>query len=517
MVEVPRGVTFWLTAVSVMILCIVNGIQYVFGLFAPEIKESLSYTQAEINLLFSCLYIGSNILLVPFSIFLQSFKIHRMLLCSAFLGTLMWILVMLSVDKKIPSSIVSMTFYFLFLGLSMGAYFICALVAMGPDVIPKSIYIVLSGVLVTGYGLGGAIFTAIYQAFFIGQLPEFLLAVSIASFVSGIWAAGQVYYWRKGLEGRRIDGYEVIGDGKLTDPRKKDVLDDDAASVMGDDTRMRSGTEVKRREEEFFANKNGQNGGDESSNLLEENGKNYQEGIVTSNNSLLNKLPVTVFQRVGMVSLAIMKTPTFYLLCFMMISYTGIGATYAGNLGSMVNSLGRDEDVIIDMELIFSIAQVVGRIIFTILNSVKTPFHRAYLLVALNLCLGLICLINYGVANFTILPYAIAGVAMFYGAGWCLLPSALLFLPHPEEISISWSLVAVSGGIGPLVVGQVVGRLYDSKAPEDSIYCDGEHCFQNGNLFMGILGLIAAACGLLFRYLIRNQEAPKDSEAIVGH
>jgi len=582
---VGAKIGFWTTVMSVVTLCLINGIQYVFGLFAPEVKEALNYTQAELNLLFSALYVGSSILIFPISLFIQNIGIHVVVFFNGVIAAAMWLLIKFSVDHTIASNIGSMTVYFLLLGYALGANFLAALVVIGPDVVPGRFYVIFVGVISCSYGVGGAIFTVLYQQFFLGDLSNFLIFVAAAFFISGVWATFQVFFWRRSLEGRTVDGYETIDSSRPEKqhshqplPQDAETASVDGVSLYGDDMRMRTGTDLRKRQENHphpddpfadsaAAGASYQNGGsyqnagshpgsdyptqhhetqDPFADPPDHKGREAEDPFadpapasrdrfgdddgderqpLKGGSDAASVVETTqeppkenAFRKVLRISSVILRTPAFYLLYFTMITYTGIGATYAGNIGSMVMSLGEDEHTIIDMELVFSLAQVGGRVFYTVINTIpKTPFHRSYLMFTIQVGLAVTCFVNFGVANVAVLPFAIAGIAIFYGGGWCIIATNMLFLPHPEEVGIVWGLLTSASGVGPLIVGQVVGRMYDANAPEGTIFCVGEICFKSGNLFMAILAVVAAFAGLLFRYLVRNHEPPKDSKQIVVH
>lgn len=466
-----KGLFIVIIVILMFFVCLCAGTLYVFGLLAPDLKNALQFSQEAINLMFSCVYIGSGILIIPVSLFGAKIGPLKLLAVFVVLCGLCWTLVILSTKHLIPYNAAAFCVYFCLIGLSLGSYFLVLLFWLMPR-IPPTWAATIQGGMIACYGVGGAACTLIYMFVYEANMPvglvQFMMLLALLYTVPTAFT-GVLMLIYQCREAARAPPAPELADSK---------------HVQQD-----AGAEVEAL------------------------------------------LPATAEPSILQVVLAQLKTLRFWLLFVLMLGSCAIGAGIQANLGNIVLSLDGEQRTISYLEIVFAVAQAVGRVLVTILISLRLRFLPRVLLLPLPpICCVIACFIYFVPNTLSVLPVLVAFGAFAYGAMWSIAPTIVSFLPHGTRyglvcflcgsLSLSslarraavwflqrcgrsfgevWGVLSVGTGVGPITLDAIMGRLYDMFVPPGQLLCKGFVCFQWGFVLLGSTGvaLVVAACVLL--------------------
>mmetsp|Transcript_29894 Transcript_29894/g.42024 ORF Transcript_29894/g.42024 Transcript_29894/m.42024 type:complete len:420 (+) Transcript_29894:153-1412(+) len=163
---------------------LVGGSLYLFGVYAPQLKDEMELNQTQINDIGAGMFLGGCLLLWPVSYISDNYGPKIPMIAATVVGTLSYLMIYLDVQDvfDLPYSVI----FILFAGI--GFYVIAMFTVILPTV--KTHYEdhpnMVSSFLQTFYGLGNVMWPLLYKYAMGLSLGTGMLVLSIAALVGGI-------------------------------------------------------------------------------------------------------------------------------------------------------------------------------------------------------------------------------------------------------------------------------------------------------------------------------------------
>lgn len=197
------------------------------------------------------------------------------------------------------------------------------------------------------------------------------------------------------------------------------------------------------------------------------------------------------------------KSAKFWLVMFSLTISFGISVNFYNNSGSIVLSLGGSNTAVAHIMICFAVAQIGGRLIYSVLQTMVMQrwgaFWYALLLLSSAVISISVSIGSYAINSvFYMYIFSIAnGIA--YGALWSMMPfvsfSAKMYPSalrrhNVQDVQI-YGLVCYAPAIGPLIFDSISGYMYDRHTKgSSSNNCIGDVCYKDFFLLAAVLQVL---------------------------
>jgi hypothetical protein len=236
---------------------------------------------------------------------------------------------------------------------------------------------------------------------------------------------------------------------------------------------------------------------------------NRIQPLLNNSNTILIKPSVTIFNRVWIALLLLIRNVYAWILFSLLLFMSGAGLVEINNIGNIVQSLNGgavDHDYSTKLLTVFSVCNIVGRLIM--LSSDFIKIRRGYwlLLSCLFMCIG--HTLNAEILSSKsdmIIPMVFIGLS--YGSLWCIIHviTAEIFIPADNfPMNIGW--IAASTGIASAIFNSVAGKLYDMNNSNGDNNCVGTACYHSTYILCSASSAVACllAIPVIFKTTIPN-------------
>eukprot|EP00743_Colponemidia_sp_Colp-15_P004393 GILK01004738.1.p1 GENE.GILK01004738.1~~GILK01004738.1.p1 ORF type:complete len:480 (+),score=62.30 GILK01004738.1:64-1440(+) len=170
--------------------CLCAGTLYGWGAYNKVIKDDIMfYSGSEINLINSMALVGQYMGFIP-GFINDRWGPNVGTLYATTLCSLGYLLVYLQLSTKFVESSAMMCFFYLLIGQGSVSLYLPAIMANVRN-FPSSVRGVIVGIVVSGFGLSGALFSAVYKSYYqpTKDVPTFLLMLAIVIAAVGVLGA----------------------------------------------------------------------------------------------------------------------------------------------------------------------------------------------------------------------------------------------------------------------------------------------------------------------------------------
>lgn len=447
-----------------LFMCSVSGVSYMFGVISPSLKDSMDYSQTEINMVGTMANIGGNLGLIG-SLFYNYFGTRPSCILAGLLIFSGYFLIYCSAMKWIWGNYILMGLFFMTMQNGTSTSYTTALSTNIMNFSQRSRGLVV-GTMAACIAISSALFTGIYSFIFKKNLNPFLLFMAIC--------AGSVPL------------VATIFMNVINDPKEQQVKSDESLVINQDnaDMDLESLTIVENLSPTYGT----EDLSKQKANLIKNASKSTHEQI---------------FQEVHTIHMLL--TLDFWLL--FIVFFSGVGSTYViiNNLGAIVLSLGAQDGAQNALVILFSLFNFAGRIITGILSDLLARHvNRITFLNTAVLCIGLV---HYGFsfASIPMMYPLIIFLGLVYGALYSMIPAFLSDRFGQKYFSINFSVACLAPSCGSYLLATLLaGAIYDLNSKGSSKRCFGRRCYQMTYLICTAICIFAFIIGLFLMYRSRR-------------
>lgn len=444
----------WVCFIVSNLVVIGGGLFYVFGLYAPYVKSALLFKQSAINLFGAFAYSGSGLSGYPFTRFYHRFGPRVTMIVLGVLLSMSMLGVWAMLEGKLVKSVPLMALFFFVLGSAMGGLWLTTIFTNDHNIVEAK--------------KNDSTTTTLYWK------------VLVSAFLTAAFGLGGTIFtlvYKYAYEDKPISDFILFQSIALAVTALLGFL------FMG----LVTSEEEERR-------------------LLSQSSINFEPDSIDWSDT-----PVT--RSVGHVLKVILSDYSFWGPYIFFFLGTGIGGTYIGNVGMIVNALAASEtpsQIQSSTEtqiIIFSVAQTVSRVIYlACISHPKIGGHLVnmpLIMMTLPIFMLIASLIIYFHQTLATVSYITALIAIGYGAIWSLFLTLLSFVPinqsDPKESALAVGLLMSAPAISGIVFGQITAAFYDTEAKNanTALVCLGELCYKNAYILFIASSVISTVCCLL--------------------
>jgi Nodulin-like/Major Facilitator Superfamily len=508
----------WASLAAGLIIEAVSGGTYAFGVFSPQIKAVLNYTQQEIQTVGSAGSIGYYIAIVA-GLAIDSIGVFASMIIGSLLSFIGYFLWYLSASNQIASN-VSLVSLYSFLA-SQGAVWVGTCVIFCGAINFRKNTGTIVGILKSLSGLSASFLTLFYSNMFRPNVNNFLLFLSIIGSVAPFLCSFllKLAPIEKGskpmslFEQKKITflyislvvlslyiisislslslnalstnvGYPLgmvailllISGASLYQPRQKENTDVETQESKADClSKNEQGASLPRQKENTDVETQESKADCLSKN---EQGASFFEGLFSLD-----------------------------MLLVFLILFTGVGSGVAiiNNLGTLVQSLGGEsnqQDVYVSL---VSFSNMVGRLLFGFLSDFSSPrLRRPWFLLVCVTSMGLCCIL-LAFANLNLLYLGVIWAGVSYGGFWTLSPSFLFEIFGPSNFASMYAISILGPAIASYVLGTTLAAtIYTMNSPPGSTICVGPSCYRDTFLILAGLCFFGSICAIFLSLRCRH-------------
>ncbi|KAL6067870.1 hypothetical protein QOT17_008555 [Balamuthia mandrillaris] len=441
----------------------VGGLFYSFALFAADLKDVEHYNQKQINLIGAICYVGAEALQWPVGILIERYGARKMAIVFSFFPIVGYTVAYVCVVYARASLLPLMAMAWAVVGLGVASFFMPSFMILRSWYRPEHKER-LSGLLMVIYAVAGMVGAVVYgeiDADKKSKLEYFILSLAVSSAVCFL----------------------------LNFPFLREAPSKGYHSI-NEDTSLLAAKQKHAKEEEELS---------------------HHEKPKASARQ--------VFGSLWNVIRSLVVDPFFWLMFFALFVNYGTAVNFYNNAGSIALSVHGEDSDASRIILVFSAAQLVGRLLFSFLASINlldprnkvkiedltlqqqqkranvaAMWRTVLLLVSsgiLTLESFLAAFISYDVK----LLYVFVSLnGLGYGGQWSMLPGVAdpeVMFPgkHLSEPQL-WGVILLAPAFGPLLFDLMSGSLYDKHTEPNSDNCYGHKCYAQ---YFLIAGLVLAA------------------------
>ena len=480
----------WASLAAGLIIEAVSGGTYAFGVFSPQIKAELNYTQQEIQTVGSAGSIGYYIAIVT-GLAIDSIGVFASMIIGSLLSFIGYFLWYLSASKEIASN-VSLVSLYSFLA-SQGAVWVGTCVIFCGAINFRKNTGTIVGILKSLSGLSASFLTLFYSNMFRPNVNNFLLFLSIIGSVAPFLCSFLVKLARIEQGSKPMSLFEqkkitflyislvvlslyIIS---ISLSLSLNALSTNVGYPLGMvailllisgaslyQPKQKENTDVETQESKADClSKN-------------EQGASFFEGLFSLD-----------------------------MLLVFLILFTGVGSGVAiiNNLGTLVQSLGGEsnqQDVYVSL---VSFSNMIGRLSLGVLSDFSSPrLRRPWFLLVCVTSMGLCCIL-LAFANLNLLYLGVIWAGVSYGGFWTLSPSFLFEIFGPSNFASMYAISILGPAIASYVLGTTLAAtIYTMNSPPGSTICVGPSCYRDTFLILAGLCFFGSICAIFLSLRCRH-------------
>eukprot|EP01091_Cochliopodium_minus_P018499 TRINITY_DN7523_c0_g1_i1.p1 TRINITY_DN7523_c0_g1~~TRINITY_DN7523_c0_g1_i1.p1 ORF type:complete len:482 (-),score=105.48 TRINITY_DN7523_c0_g1_i1:62-1507(-) len=445
---------FFILFISAIVM-LVSGLQYIFGVFAPQLKTIFNYSQTEINLIGTLGNFGIYLAILP-GIMFDKFGPRTTLIMGAALLLIGYALVWLAADTQFVRSPFLLG-VFLFVAGHGGGCGLATMASCSVNFDKKQVGKVL-GLLLACFGMSTALFSQFYRWFFSPDAVKLLFFLSVST--SSVLLIGSFF----------VDYTEA------------------AKIKIAEDKLLKQTEEIENKyEDEVILSTSNKKKVEWSDN----------ETKISDSNSLIKE----PYKNPEMTYFQAMKTLNLWLIFISLGIVGGGGLVFLNNAGTLVIALGGKEGGQTTLITMFSIINSFTRMFAGFLsdrlsNHLSRPFF--FLFASIFMTIGMVYM---AFANLKMLYFGVIIVGVAFGTNFALMPVLVSELfSRTYYFAGIFGIIKLAPGIGSLIFATLLaGKLYDIEAEKQGVVdCIGQVCFRNIFLLCGFFCFLS---GLLSFFL----------------
>ncbi|KAL6044138.1 Nodulin-like domain-containing protein [Balamuthia mandrillaris] len=484
-VMVGTGTRRWLSLGAGAAMMCIAGTLYDFSVYGPELKKELGWEQVQLGFVGAMGNVG-NYTGVLIGMFNDRWGGRAAALVSGLLLLFGYLCIYLAFRHMLPSFFVLVACFMFMVGQGSHGTYTAALMTNVKN-FSSSHRGKIVGMLVSLYGLSGAIFTQLYRLIFAStaNVPAFILLMAVASglvdFISAIF-----------LEEHPPEATTTTDKQEANETEMRLLRDDSSPDGT------QSPRELLGAEDVGTIHYERQLGSEESKPELEQKEQDiqYDEGQPSSS--------------IEITGLTLLKSSSFWFLFAGFFIATGSGLLFINHVGSHILSLGGSSDFKVTIVILLSLFNALGRVLVGFFSD----FVRHYVP---RIGFALFCICLMGAAH---LLLAMAGqvwvvalatpfVGIAYGGLYAAYPTLVSLLFGLKNFGQNWGWLALAPASGGLCLGLLASFLYDmqvanqydtnashSSGDDEDHDCYGSHCYRYIYFLTGGLNLLAVIISL---------------------
>jgi MFS family permease len=508
------GEARWVALASGLLIESIAGSSYAFGVFSPQVKTELNYTQSEIETVGSAGNIGLYTSIVAGLAIDSIGSVYSVLIGGllSFIGYFLWYL---SAAQIVSSNVYLLSLYSFIASHGSAWLDTCVVTSGVVNFRPNKGTMV--GLLKSNFGLSASMLTLFYSNVFKPNVNSFLLFLAIitsaipflCSFVLRLVPKHEGVVPLSSLELRKVTflylgvillALYIIAMSLL---QNRNILSTSYGFPVGMVAILliMSGASMYRLKEGSGKPVDPE---DASEQLLLE-GQTEDGSSASVDDVEASSLKVVDDTEQGASFFEGFLSLDMLLILMILFTGTGSGLVIINNLGSIVQSLGAPQDGQDVYVSLLSISNMAGRMLFGYISDLfASRLRRPWFLLVCVASMGLCCvLLSMTSLNLLYLGVIWAGVS--YGGFWSLTPTVLSDIFGSANFASIYSVSTLASAAASFILNaQLAASIYAMNSPPGSTVCIGPNCYRATFLILAGLCLFGSLCAIYLALRCRN-------------